>query len=186
LSHIEEILEHNSKFVAEGRGRDYCFTTSTVPARKIAVLSCMDARLVELLPAALGLKNGDAKIIKNAGAIISHPYGSVMKSLVVAVHGLGVEEILVIGHRDCGMQGLTASKLVPRMKANGVDTARAEVDLDEWLRGFDKVEDQVAGTVEAIKSHPLMPENISVYGFVIEPDTGKLDRVVGRAGQAGL
>ena len=62
----------------------------------------MDTRLTELLPAALGIHNGDVKIIKNAGAVISHPFGSVIRSLLVAIIELGVEEVMVIAHSDCG------------------------------------------------------------------------------------
>ena len=77
------------------------YLTSKYPDKKLAILTCMDTRLIELLPAALGLKNGDAKIIKNAGGVITHPYGSVaVRSLLVAIIELGVEEVMVIGHTD--------------------------------------------------------------------------------------
>ena len=99
---IEEILAYNRKFVEEGGYEPY--QTSKYPEKKLAVLTCMDTRLTALLPAALGLKNGDAKIIKNAGGVITHPYGSVVRSLLVAILELGVEEIMVIGHTDCGVQ----------------------------------------------------------------------------------
>ncbi len=68
----------------------------------------MDTRMVELLPRALGLKNGDAKLIKNAGAVVTHPWGSVMRSLLVAVLELKVKEIMVVARYDCGMRGLNA------------------------------------------------------------------------------
>ena len=70
---VEEILAFNEQFV-EKKGYEK-FITNKYPDKKLAILSCMDTRLTELLPAALGLKNGDAKIIKNAGAVISHPFG---------------------------------------------------------------------------------------------------------------
>ena len=73
---IEQIVEYNKKFV-ENKGYE-SYLTSKYPNKKLAVLTCMDTRLTELLPAALGLKNGDAKIIKNAGGVITHPYGSVV------------------------------------------------------------------------------------------------------------
>ena len=79
---LEEILEFNKKFV-ENRGYEK-YITNKYPDKKIAILSCMDTRLTELLPAALGIHNGDVKIIKNAGAVISHPFGSVIRSLLVA------------------------------------------------------------------------------------------------------
>ena len=73
---IDELLKFNREFV-KSKGYER-FITNKYPDKKIAIVSCMDTRLTELLPAALGIKNGDVKIIKNAGAIISHPFGSVV------------------------------------------------------------------------------------------------------------
>ena len=84
---IEDILEYNKQFVANKGYEKYI--TNKYPDEKIAILSCMDTRLTELLPAALGIKNGDAKMIKNAGGIISHPFGSVIRSLMVAIYEIG-------------------------------------------------------------------------------------------------
>ena len=84
---IDEILKYNKEFVAN-RGYEE-FITNKYPDKKIAILSCMDTRLTALLPAALGIKNGDVKMIKNAGGIISHPFGSVIRSLLVAIFELG-------------------------------------------------------------------------------------------------
>ena len=88
---IDELLEYNKSFV-ETKGYEK-FMTTKYPDKKIAIVTCMDTRLIELLPAALGLKNGDVKIIKNAGGTITHPFGSAMRSLLVAIYELGVEEI---------------------------------------------------------------------------------------------
>ena len=93
---IKEILEYNRRFVEE-KGYER-FRTDKYPNKKIAIVTCMDTRLVELLPAALGFRNGDVKIIKNAGGTITNPFDSTMRSLLVAVYELGVEEIMVIGH----------------------------------------------------------------------------------------
>ena len=101
---IEQIVAYNKKFVEEKGYEPYL--TSKYPDKKLAILTCMDTRLIELLPAALGIRNGDAKVIKNAGGVITHPYGSVMRSLLVAIVELGVEEVMVIGHTDCGVQGM--------------------------------------------------------------------------------
>ena len=97
---IDEILAFNKQFVANKGYEKY--VTDKYPNKKLAVLSCMDTRLTELLPAALGLKNGDAKIIKNAGGLIISPFDSAMRSLVVAIYELGVEEIMVVAHSGCG------------------------------------------------------------------------------------
>ena len=81
---IEEIREFNKSFVKDEKYQSYI--TSKYPDKKLAILTCMDTRLTELLPAALGLKNGDVKLIKNAGGVISNPFGSVVRSLLIAVY----------------------------------------------------------------------------------------------------
>ena len=91
---IEEMLAYNREFVKNEGYKEYI--TNKYPDKKIAILSCMDTRLTALLPAALGIKNGDVKMIKNAGGVISHPFGSVIRSLLVAIFELGVEEIMKI------------------------------------------------------------------------------------------
>ncbi|MBR1993129.1 MAG: hypothetical protein IJ988_02290 [Firmicutes bacterium] len=92
---INDIIKYNRVFVSKQGYKDY--VTSKYPDKKIAVISCMDTRLTELLPAALGAKNGDIKIIKNAGGVISNPFGSVVRSILIAIFELGVDTILVIG-----------------------------------------------------------------------------------------
>ena len=95
---IDELVSYNREFV-KNKGYEK-YITNKYPDKKIAIVSCMDTRLTELLPASLGIKNGDVKIIKNAGAIISHPFGSVIRSLMVAIYELGVVEVMIIGHTD--------------------------------------------------------------------------------------
>ena len=98
---IEEMLAYNRELV---RSKGYeKFLTSKYPDKKIASLTCMDTRLVELLPAALGIRNGDVKRIKNAGGMITEPFDSAVRSLLVGIVELGVEEVMVIGHNDCGV-----------------------------------------------------------------------------------
>ena len=175
---IEEILRHNRKFV-EGKGYER-FITSKYPDRKIAIVTCMDTRLVELLPAALGLRNGDVKIIKNAGGVITNPFDSTMRSLLIAVYELGVEEIMVIGHTECGVQGMNAAEMLHLMKERGVPESNISlmrhcgIDLDNWLHGFDEVEQSVAETVDLIRKHPLMTADIRVAGYVMDSLTGEL------------
>ncbi len=178
---VEELLEFNREFV-EKKGYEKYIATK-YPHKKIAILSCMDTRLTELLPAALGFKNGDIKIIKNAGAVVSSPFGSVMRSLIIAVYSLGVEEILVIGHRDCGMQNLNSTEILEKMRSRGISEETIAcikfcgIDFDAWLTGFNSVEDSVTATVNTIKEHMLLPKDIHVHGLVMDPVTGKVDRV---------
>ena len=178
---MEETLRFNDGFVSSGKYGSYA--AEKLPRKKLAVVTCMDTRLTEILPAALNLKNGDAIVIKTAGAIISHPFGSVMRSLMVAVYDLGVEDIWVIGHRDCGMRGMEAEGILRKMADRGIGGPNIDfirncgVDIDKWLHGFAKVEDTVLDTVSAIKNHPLIPKDIAVRGFVMDPETGKLDTI---------
>lgn len=176
---IDELLEFNQEFVANKQYERYI--SDKFPNKKIAILSCMDTRLTELLPAALGLKNGDVKIIKNAGAIISSPFGSVMRSLIVAIYELKVEDILVIGHHDCGMQSIDSKEIINKMKNRGIKEETLElvkycgVDFDHWLNGFKSVEESVKATVDTIEKHPLIPGDVRIYGMIIDPRTGKVE-----------
>lgn len=178
---IEEILDHNRKFVDS---KEYLkFETSKYPDKKIAIVTCMDTRLVELLPAALGIKNGDVKMIKNAGGTITNPFDSTVRSILVAVYELGVNEIMVIGHTNCGVQGMNAQEMLEIMRCRGVSEEHISlmrhcgIDLDSWLHGFDKTEQAVKETVELIRNHPLMAADVRVGGYIIETTTGKLEVV---------
>ena len=93
------------------------YETTKFPNKRMVILTCMDTRLLELLPKALNLGNGDAKIIKDAGGLVSHPFGSVMRSILIAVYQLQAQEVLVIAHYDCGMSGLKAEPVIESMKA---------------------------------------------------------------------
>ena len=129
-------------------------------------------------------KNGDAKIIKNAGGIISHPFGSAMRSLLIGIYELGVNEILVIGHTDCGARSTDSKKMIEKMKAHGITQKSIDqiryfgVDFDSWLGGFSDLDLSVKRSVELICNHPLVPEEIKVYGLVIDSVTGQLRQVI--------
>lgn len=179
---LEEILAYNKRFVDS---KEYqFFITDKYPNKQVAVLTCMDTRLSTMLSAAMGLANGDAKIIKNAGALVSHPFGSTMRSFLVAVYDLNVTEIFVVGHDDCGAGSLNADTMMAKMTARGIsqDTFMtlkgAGVDLRNWLAPFDNVEEAVQQTVANIKGHPLMPTGVAVHGLVMKPDTGALRLIV--------
>lgn len=178
---IEQIVAYNKKFVEEKGYEPYL--TSKYPDKKLAILTCMDTRLIELLPAALGIKNGDAKVIKNAGGVITHPYGSVVRSLLVAILELGVEKVMVIGHTDCGVQGMDGAEMLEDLTKRGVKKEHIDivrhsgVDLEKWLGGFESVEQSVEDTVYALQNHPLMPKDITIRGFIMNSETGELTAV---------
>ena len=178
MNNIDSILAFNREFVAS-KGYE-AHMTDKYPDKKLAVLSCMDTRLSVLLQEALGLKNGDAKIIKNAGAVIPSPWDSAMRSLIVAIYELGVEEIMVVAHSGCGACHMSFGHFREEMLARGIpDYAlqRTDVDLDQWLDGFHDTEASVRKTVDAIVNHPLVPGGITVRGFIIDSATGALTEV---------
>ena len=175
---IEEMLAYNREFV---RSRGYeKFQTSKFPDKKIAILTCMDTRLVELLPAALGIRNGDVKLIKNAGGMITGPFDSAVRSLLVGIIELGVEEVMVIGHTDCGVAHINADMMIRHLIQRGISQDHIDmmrycgIDFEEWLRGFDCVESSVAETVDLLRNHPLMPKDVVIKGYVINTETGEL------------
>ncbi|MBD2868164.1 beta-class carbonic anhydrase [Paenibacillus arenilitoris] len=182
MSIIPRLLEFNKQFVEEKQYEAYL--TDKFPDKKIAILTCMDTRLVELLPKALNLKNGDAKFIKNAGAVLTQPFGSAMRSILVAVYELGAREVLVIGHHGCGMTNLDTKGLVNKFIERGVDPLAIEtlenagIRMDKFLRGFKEPEEGVMHSVKMIRKHPLFPKDIPVHGFVIHPETGQLELLV--------
>ncbi len=175
---IQEMLQYNKEFVAN-KGYEK-FATSKYPDKKIAIVTCMDTRLVELLPAALGIKNGDVKMIKNAGGTITNPFDSTVRSLLVAVYELGVNEVMIIGHTGCGVQGMDAEEMLHLMKERGVDEEHINlmrhcgIDLSSWLHGFEDTEAAVLETVDLVKNHPLMPKDVVVRGYIMDSETGAL------------
>lgn len=175
---IEDILRHNREFVASGAYRGY--ETSKYPDKRIAIVTCMDTRLVELLPAAMGIRNGDVKMIKNAGGTITNPFDSTMRSILVAVYELGVNEVMIIGHTGCGVQGMNAAHMLQLMRDRGIDEEHISlmrhcgIDLDSWLHGFSETSDAVAETVDLVRNHPLMPRDVRVAGYIMDSITGEL------------
>lgn len=175
---IDEILKYNDEFVAS-KGYEE-FATDKYPDKRLAIVTCMDTRLIHLLPAALGIKIGDIKIIKNAGGTITNPFDSTVRSLLVAIYELGVNEVMVIGHTECGVQGMNAQTMLHHMKERGIDDEHINlmrhcgIDLDSWLHGFDDTESAVLETVDLVRNHPLVPRDVNVRGFIIDSVTGKL------------
>jgi len=182
MSIIPSVLEFNKKFVEEKQYEAYL--TDKFPDKKVAVLTCMDTRLVELIVKALGFKNGDAKFIKNAGAILTQPFGSAMRSILVAVYELGAREVLVVGHHGCGMTGLDTKGMIQKFTEHGIDPLaiqtleNAGIRMERFLRGFDSAEEGVMHSVKMIRKHPLFPKAIPVHGFIMDPETGALETMV--------
>ncbi len=175
---IEEMLAYNKAFVQR---KEYeHFQTSKYPDKRIAIVTCMDTRLTTMLPAALGIKNGDVKIIKNAGGVITNPFDSTVRSLLVAIYELGVNEVMIVGHTECGVQGMDSAEMLSLMRRRGIDEEHISlmrhcgIDLDSWLHGFDDTPSAILETVDLVRNHPLVPRDVVVRGYIMDSATGLL------------
>jgi carbonic anhydrase len=161
MSSTDELLSNNSSYAAG-------FTKGDLPlppAKKVAVLACMDARLD---PAkALGLQEGDAHVIRNAGGVASE---DALRSLVISQRLLGTEEIILVHHTDCGMETFSDDAVKEQIRSDtGLRPSFA-------LEAFPKAEDDVKQTAARIKANPFVPKK-NIRGFVYEVETGRLREI---------
>ena len=138
------------------------------PARKLAIVACMDARLT--VEPMLGLKTGDAHIIRNAGGIVTE---DVVRSLIISQQLLGTQEVMIINHTDCGMltfkDDVLRTQLLHATDKLAVAPAR--------FYAFDDVQQNVREQVRKVRSHPWIPQQITVRGFVFDVKSGRLKEV---------
>ena len=177
---LDQPLEANAAFLAQPPAALY--RGGTTPKRPIVIVSCIDTRLVGLLEPALGIERGDAKI---AGAQVRHPFGSAMHSILIAIHFLDAAEVVVIARHDCGRQRVGRAGLLPQMRRRGIAAEtirvveRSGIDLERFMQPFDSVYDSVRASVSLVAEHPFVAgARIPVHGLVIDPGTGRLERVV--------
>lgn len=182
MSSLNEVLARNRIFLKEKQTLP--LPASSYPDTQMVILTCMDIPSPELLPRALGIRNEDAKVIKNAGAVVSHPSGSVLRSILLAICESKAKEVLVIGHRDCRIANLRSDDDIECVRGFSdpdpyIRTlSEAGIDLNGWLAGFSSMEESIENSVSMIRSHPLFPESVLVHGLVIHPVTGRLDVIV--------
>jgi carbonic anhydrase len=137
------------------------------PERKLAILTCMDTRLSIRT---LGLKTGDAHIIRNAGGIVTDDS---LRSLVVSHHLLGTEEIMVINHTDCGLMHASEEDLRTRIQSN---TGTAAVS-PSFFYAFKDIDQNVLHQLQKLRTHPWIPKSVAIRGFVYDVATGLLREI---------
>jgi carbonic anhydrase len=164
MSEIDEALKANVEFARQFTRQHL----SKRPARRLAVLACMDARLN--IEQALGLAPGDAHIIRNAGAILSE---DALRSLVLSHHELGTREIMIVGHTECGVLGLDDSELRVRLQ-----TQFGPAEQPAKFHGFSNLENSIREQMEKVKSHPWLRGRVVVRGFAYDVRTGELREIV--------
>lgn len=162
VTEIDRMLEANAEW-ARGRTQE---AQAAPPSRQVAVVTCMDARIDPL--ASLGLRPGEAHVIRNAGGVVTD---DVLRSLAVSQHALGTREVLVLHHSRCGMEGLDEAGFL-----DGVERAtgtRPPADV----RGFADVEDDVREAVRTLRECPYLVTT-DVRGAVYDVESGAV-RTVG-------
>jgi carbonic anhydrase len=164
LSVADELLQANQEFV-----RGFNLGDLTVrPKRHVAVLACMDSRI--LFERCLGLKPGDAHMIRNAGGIATD---DALRSLIVSHHLLDTQEFIIINHTDCGLLRVREAEL----KASLAEKMGTSADEPSHFYAFDDLEANVRSQIQRVKSHPWIPKHIPVRGFVYDVKTGKLKEI---------
>jgi carbonic anhydrase len=171
---LDEVLESNKEFVEKVDEVEL----SPIPQKKLAIVTCMDTRLTDgFLEQAMGIKRGDAKIIKNAGNNVLD--WDVIRSVAAAIFALGAKEVMLVGHGDCGMANADIEKLENTMKKRGISTEEiAKVDLEEWFGVIDSEESNVVEGVKKLKNSSFIPDNVPIHGLIIDPITGSIDVLV--------
>lgn len=186
MTTLDQVLKANHEFTKSKAGQNInsnekgC-SISKFPNRHLALFTCMDTRLVDFLGPAMGIKRGEVKVIKNAGNSITSPFASTIRSLMVAIFELGVKEIMVVGHFDCGISHTTSKELIEKMLARGIslDAIRMiESELQLWLDQFRNPVYNVLSVVEKIRNNPLIPKDVPVHGLIFDPNNGAIEIVV--------
>lgn len=180
MSILEDMLTANAAFCANPPA-DYTLEDlqkSKLPQKQVALITCMDTRLVNFLEPALGIGRGEAKVIKTAGNGITGVFDGTIRSLLVCIYELGVREIFVIGHHECGMAKTTSESLIKAMLERGIAKEAIHMinkELKEWADEFHHPEQNVKDTVERIRLNPLIPADVPIHGLIFHPRTGKVD-----------
>jgi carbonic anhydrase len=136
------------------------------PKKRIAVLACMDARLDP--KHALGLDDGDAHVIRNAGGVVTD---DAIRSLAISQHLLGTEEIILIQHTDCGMQKVTDDELTERLEKHAGEPPPFEIG------SFQDLGQNLRDSLQALRESPFLLKTDAVRGYVYEVETGRLREV---------
>ena len=172
MSVTDEAVAANQKYAADFK----LGQLSMPPARKLAVVACMDARLT--VESVLGLKTGDAHIIRNAGGIVTE---DAVRSLLISHYLLGTQEFIIINHTDCGMLTFKDEDLRSKLLSA---TGTAAV-VPTAFHTFNDLEQNVREQIQKVRAHPWIPKNIGVRGFVYDVKTGRLNEVAEKRTGAG-
>ena len=163
---IKQIIEANKNYAEEFGNKS---NLSAPPSKRLAVLTCMDARLEPLK--FLGLELGDAHIIRNGGGRASD---DAIRSLVISSTHLDTNKWLVIHHSECGLERFTQEEMGKHLKEKLNST---EGEFINWLSISDRIE-SIKHDVIHIRNHPLVSQDIKIYGLLYNTKTGELTEII--------
>lgn len=173
---LEMILEHNRKFVQERKNAGEDKPISGHAQKDVMVFTCMDTRLVELLEPAMGFGRGDIKILKNAGNIIRNNCSDVIRSVAVGTVLMGLKEVYVVGHSDCGMRKQKADDIKAKMIEKGISKdAIDSIDIEEWFGLLKDEAENIKDAVLKLRNSPYIPKDVNIYGLLMDPNTGEIE-----------
>jgi carbonic anhydrase len=173
---FEAILDANQRAVrGESAGLHPSDFTESLP---VVALTCIDPRLNPLMPEVLGLPEAHFIWLRNAGNIITGPTSSTMRSIALACAVKGGREIAVIGHTDCRVKQTSASELIDRLRALGIERAKLPDNLNEFFGLFASERTNVMKAVEFIRHSPLIGPRVPVHGLMVDIQTGQLEWLV--------
>ncbi|MDD4504497.1 MAG: carbonic anhydrase [Clostridiaceae bacterium] len=173
---LEKILEHNRKFVQERKNAGEDKPISGHAQKDVMVFTCMDTRLVELLEPAMGFGRGDIKILKNAGNIIRNNCSDVIRSVAVGTVLMGLKEVYVVGHTDCGMGKQKVDDIKAKMIEKGISADAIEaIDIEEWFGLLKDEGENVKDAVEKLRKSPYIPKDVNIHGLLMDPNTGGIE-----------
>ena len=155
MSLLDDILKHNKEYVEDQNTGyvDVDTKCSKMPSRQMAIVTCMDTRLVNFLEDSMDIGRGE----------------------------LGVNEIFIIGHHECGMAKTTAKNLTEKMLARGIAPEAIHMvkkEMEHWADGFTHPAENVEETVDELRMNPLIPKDVPVHGLIFHPRTGEIEVIV--------
>lgn len=179
---LHEYLDANRRFLESFEPQEF----SPIPRKGLCVFTCMDTRLVQLLPRAMGIERGDAAFIRTAGAILRPGDRGAIRSIAATVYLAGCAEVAVIGHTDCLMASDEARLREGFAKWRVDPSVLGRQSLREWFCLIRSVEENVRLGVETLREVPSLPPGIRLFGLIIDTHTGRLTTICESESLGGL
>lgn len=177
---LKKVLNHNQNYVNERKNSGLDMPISAHAKEEVMVFTCMDTRLVGLVENAMGFKRGDIKILKNPGNSVRENCDEIIRSVSLGAIMMGLKEVFVVGHKDCGMKKLTTEDVRLKMIERGISKEAIDSieNLSEWAGILKDETSNVIDAVSKIRNSQFVPKDVKVHGLIIDPYSGELELVI--------